>query len=87
MYEDGKVKEVPIKLLVEKRNMVRKAKAMTNEDSKKSFLTRQESSFSNIFNFKSMLRFSVCSKSFTLKFLHGLIVKKSKISQLAKTSL
>ena len=87
MYEDGKVKEVPIKLLVEKRNMVRKAKAMTNEDSKKGFLTRQESSYSNIFNFKSMLRFSVCLKSFTLKFLHGLIVKKSKTSQVAKTSL
>lgn len=58
LYEDGKVKEIPIKLLVEKRNIVRKAKAMTNEDSKKSFLTRQESSYSNIFTFKSTLRLS-----------------------------
>ena len=59
LYENGKVKEVPIKLLVEKRNMVRKAKAMTNEDSKKSFLTRQDSSFSSIFTFKSTLCFVV----------------------------
>jgi len=60
LYEDGKVKEIPIKLLVEKRNIVRKAKAMTNEDSKKSFLTRQESSYSNIFTFKNLTETRRC---------------------------